>query len=185
MALILFMCLVFTGSRLPWLRVEWTWYVRMFVAFPLLLATFIYLGFVGKLPSGRSSYQTMLASTGRGWKRASLTFWLVLGMLLVPGFLCYSSYVFPAWAANIVSREAWHASFRVADVKARSGPVWSLYYEAYLTETNSGQEAILPLGRSVVEESGLRANDTICARGRSSMFGAIVTDIARNQTPCR
>ena len=106
-------------------------------------------------------------------------------MFFIPAFLCYISYVFPAWAANILSREPWQGSFRVTDVKARSGPVWRLYYEAYLTETSSGQEAILPLRNSVVDESGLRADDTICARGRSSVFGVIVTDIARNQTQCR
>ncbi len=82
----------------------------------------------------------MMAATERGWKVALPDVLDCPGLFFIPAFLCYISYVFPAWAANILSREPWQGSFRVTDVKARSGPVWRLYYEAYLTETSSGQE---------------------------------------------
>jgi hypothetical protein len=79
----LFVTALYWGTRLPWLRTEWTWYARMYVAFPLMVALLAYMSFVGKLPNGRTALQTMTERVHGFWKRASTTFWIIAGVFLI------------------------------------------------------------------------------------------------------
>jgi hypothetical protein len=176
---------VWFGARLPWIRNDWTWYFRLFLVYPLLLAPLFYFAFIARSPyTGTSGYKTVMATIGSRRKRVTTTAWGVAGLLFVPGFLAHVSYVAPAWAAELLSHEPWRKTYQIVEIKARSGPVWSLCYECYLVEARPRGEAVLPLRPSVVEQAHLRPGGTICVKGRTSMFGTIVTDVTTTQSGC-
>jgi hypothetical protein len=179
------MVAAYTGTRLPWLRTDISFFVRIYVLFPALSAGFFWCLFIAKTADGRTPFRTLISDVRGKPAQIRKTASLVAGSLFLPFFLADISYVAPAWLAKMVAKDPYAQVFRLSELKERSGPLWTLYYEIYLGDSSTGAQATLPFDASSVKEKTWRQGEMVCVRGTTSIFGTIVTSMQRDIDHCR
>jgi hypothetical protein len=175
---------VATGMRLPFIYTQFTFQSRAFIVFPLLLAICIYCAFIyrnGNQPSGYKQAMNRLPDRKSKLKE---TAWGVAGFLLLTGGFAWTSVSFPAWAANLLATTAFERTYQINDITTRSGPVWRTLFELKLSDTKTGEEVELPLTRRRYETHHWKIGESICVKGRTSIFGAIADGETRDVESC-
>ena len=165
---------MYYGVRLAWLRTPAMLYTQVLL-FPILVGACIYVLFIAKRGT-RTGYQIAMSRIREKTGRIHYAVWGVLGAILLPAGCAHFAYVVPAWAANAVATEPFAGAFRIDDIRKRSGPRRTSFYEIYLLD-HAGDALVLPYSAAAVEAREWRAGDTVCLHGRTSIFGTIVRAI--------
>jgi hypothetical protein len=183
-ALAFWILAVFTGLRLPYVYTSLAFLLRVFVMFPLMLSGLTYLCFIYRKPNQLTGYKQAMNNLPVGKERVKATAWGLLGLVLIPGTLAWTSIAFPAWATQLFASERYAHVFQINDITVRSGAKWSTVFDLELTDA-SGEKVMLRLSRSRYEMNRWRSGEDICVIGRAWMFGAIVDGTSRDLDRCR
>lgn len=183
-ALAFWILAVFTGMRLPFVHTSLAFLLRVFVLFPLMLAGLTYLCFIYRKPRQLTGYEQAIKNLSIGKERIKATAWGLLGLVLIPGTLAWTSIAFTAWATQLFASERYAHIYRISDVTVRSGAKWSTLFDLDLIDT-SGNKVMLRLSRSRYERNRWKSGEDICVIGRVWMFGAIVDETSRHLDMCR
>ena len=166
-----------TGKSLSYLQTARNFQVRMYFLFPTLVLFLIWFGFLHRWrESGKSGYQMAMEKLDNGIARVLNTLIGVFGLIAIPAIFSWASVFYAAWAANLLSRDAFSGTYRITDVRSVSS-----HYVLDLEGKDNHEEAALPVSRNALKSSNWRTGDVICARGRSSAFGTMVESISRNE----
>lgn len=183
--LFLWVAIVTTGTRLPYIYTAFATQVRTFVVFPLLLGGLIYRIYFYRRPGQPSGFEwrmSLLSSRGERLKAGLIG---VVGLFLVSGGIAWTSVAFPAWATKLFATDVVVHQYVVHEITRRSGPEWSTLFDLELTDARSGESVVLRLPRAQFElNRRWKPGDSICVRGRKSLFGTIVDSTSRDERSC-
>lgn len=175
----LWMLIVVTGTRLSYLYTDFSFQIRAFVLFPLLLIALVYFGFIYHKPNQKTGYKQAMSNLHSRKDRIKTTTWGLLGLILIPATIAWTSIAFPAWAAKLLATEKYEKSYEITDITVRSGAVWSTLFDLDLTDPLTKERVVLRLRRSQYDQSHWRSGEHICVQGRASMFGTIIDDVSK------
>ncbi len=181
MFLVLMWMLLFgEGRRQPFVYTDTHFAVRAYIIFPLLFATIAWFCFGHKWPStGHTGYRMAMASIKTTGQRIRSTVFGLCGLVLISGGLAWTSVVVPIWVTVALGSEGQSAAYRVVQVSG-SGR----YREARLTRLSDGDSVSLPLAGGYAS-APIRSGETVCATLRSSVLGAIATELQSGDCPTR
>jgi hypothetical protein len=146
----------------------------MYLLFPSLVLLLVWFGFVHRWRgTGKSGYRMAMDKLESRGARLKNTAIGLFGLIAIPAIFSWSSVVYAAWAAYLLSHNPFLEAYRITDVRAVSN-----YYELDLEGTSNRQQASLPVRKNAFDDGGWRVGDVICARGRSSPLGTIVESIS-------
>lgn len=173
--LALWMLVVTTGTRLPYLYTQFASNLRSFVLFPSLLGLLVYCIFFHKRPGQKVTLYVMRMRTFRTTKeRIKENAWLAFGSLLICGTLAWTSVAFTAWGAQLFASERQEGAYQIEEITVRSGPSSRALFDLTLVDPTSGHTVVLRLTRSRYERGQWRERDRICITGRTGLFGTII-----------
>lgn len=160
-----------TGERLPYVMTTEARNIRLAIVFPALL---VLLGWFAAghrwRKTGQTGYAMRMAQIGSRKERIKQTILGVLGLLLLPLMVSWSSIHLLAWAAYFVSSTPFEKTYGIMDIKSvTAGYSFDMYGRS------SGEEVTLRV--PLAWASGLRVGMTVCAQGRSSVFGTVIESL--------
>lgn len=173
---------VLTGTRLPYLRTEFSFNLRLFIFFSLL-GLVIYLLFVHRRSSQKISAYAMSIRHLTTSERIKEDVGALFGALLVFGTIAWTSVAFPAWATQLFASEHQDLVYQVEKITERSGPVWRTVFDLTLVDPASGETVVLRLTRSRFERWRWKPGDCIFLTGRTWIFGTIIEREVRCAAP--
>ena len=183
LAVALWAVLMQTGTRLPYLHTHFSFLLRAYILFPTLLAPLLYAAFVYRLPNQSIGYIELIKQQSTRVRRMKAAVFSLIGLVLIPGGLAWTSIAFPAWAAEVFARTPYVHVYYIEDIKVRSGPVWSTLFDLDLTSIST-KPVTLRLNRSRYESNHWKTGEWICVLGRTSIFGTIIDDTSRYLGRC-
>lgn len=117
-------------------------------------------------------------------EKVKITLWSVVGLILLPAGLAYTSIAFSAWIVKLTAVQKFSQIYEVHSVLSRSGAVWTRYYEIELLDISSGEIAYLPSTKDGYEKHLWNPEDQVCLIGRTSIFGTIIDSINNDIARC-
>jgi hypothetical protein len=161
-----------TGKSLPYLQTERSFQLRMYLLYPLLVLPLIWFAFFHRWKeTGKSGYRMAMDKLDSPSARLKNTVVGLLGLIAIPAAFAWSTAFYAAWAAYLLSHQAFSETYRIVDVRAVSN-----YWELDLEATSTREQVALP-----VRTHAWRAGEVVCAHGRSSALGFIVESINANE----
>lgn len=177
--------IIISGTRLSYLYTEFSFQIRAFVLFPLLLIGLAYFCFIYHKPNQKTGYRQAMSNLRTRKDRIKATAWGLLGLISIPATIAWTSVAFPAWAANLLANERYVKAYEISDITVRSGAVWSTLFDLDLMDPSTKESAVLRLRRSQYDQSLWKRGEHICVQGRMSMLGTIIDNVSREVHNCR
>lgn len=180
----LWMLMVYTGMRLPYLYTELAFSIRAFLLFPALLGLFVYFSMIHRWKGQSKTLYALrvrrLQTRREKLKGAALT---AFGFLLIAGGFAWTSVAFPAWITQLFASKRYMHEYRINDITARSGAKWSAVFDLEMIGA-TGERVTLRLSRSRYEKSRWKSGDDICVIGRTWILGTVIDDATRYFDKC-
>lgn len=164
-----------TGERLPYLMTPEARNIRLGIVFPVLAVLVGWFVFGHRWrETGKTGYAMRMAQIGSGKERIKQTALGLCGLLLIPLMVAWSSIHLTAWVAYFVSSTPFEEEYDILDIKSVTA---GYSFDMYSRSTGEGVTLRVPLAWG----SGLRVGVTVCAQGRSSMFGTVIESLQGSQ----
>lgn len=166
-----------TGQQLPYLYTEQAFNIRAFVVFPLWIGMFSWFVWFHRWEeSGETGYQ-MAMSKFRGRRaRFKQAFGGGAGLIFISAGLAWTAVYFSAWAANLFASDDFAQAYQIVNKKAASR-----YLDIEMVDLATGKSASFRSTIIQLSEDYWGVGNTICVRGRTSMFGTIVESTERTE----
>jgi hypothetical protein len=177
-----FMVAGLSADRLGYLMTEFSFNVRAYVIFPfLILPTYGYMFFLKLDPKwdadGKrlTSHEVNLKRFKSRASRAKMWAGYLVGIPLILGFLAWLTIGIPAYLAKLVAREPFaHEFLYTPGAFIAKG---FKFTDALTGEQASVQPTVHLYSNFPEDLSSRSAAKMVCLRGRTSVFGTIVTEI--------
>ena len=163
------------GDRIPYLRTEYSTWIRLFVVFPLFCVPLVYLAYFRKL-KGQNGLQIASAQRGEGRPRLEFVVKSAAGLVLVSGFFAWTSITVPIWATSLLAKAYYTHSFTINEMTLR-GSGWGAFEDLELVDRNA-KRSNLYLARRIYESRSWRDSNVICVQGRTWIFGTVLDKIS-------
>lgn len=172
---------LYLGLRLPYLRTEFGLEVRAYVVFPVLLVVLLYFAFVYKneKSGGRTGLQIKMAALPTRRKRWLSVLTFLAASALMCAFVAWSATIYPAFAAELTAATPFAQTYTVENIRVRGGFDRTAFFDLALRPRNGSDQVGLNLGYFSDDKHQWKRGDTICARGRTSIFGTIIDATSR------
>lgn len=181
--LLLWIVLVETGTRLPYLYRSIDTEIRLYLIFPLLLAITVFYAFIYRKSGDKTGFQQAIENAGSKKERSRVVIYGIGGCLLCPAGIAWTSIAFPAWAAQLVADTPYSHIYHIDDITLRSGSKWSTLFDLEMSSP-ALEPVTLRLNRSRYELNHWKSGDSICVMGRTSVFGTIIDETSRELSRC-
>lgn len=157
-----------TGERIPYLMTSEARQFRLAILFPVLAVLLGWFAFGHHWrETGQTGYQMRMAQLRTRGERVKNTIVLLVGSLLLPIGVAWTSIHLVAWIAYFVSSTPHEETYGIMDIKSvTAGYSFDMY------NRSTGKEVALRV--PLAWASGLRVGMAICAQGRSSPFGTVI-----------
>ena len=181
---------VVDGSKLPYVYTDFSRAARFYILLPAFIGIFVYIIFFFRGQKGKSAYLLILEKYQDREERIRMILSCILGILLFSiGFATYSIGVSARITDHTASDPFMHV-YKIQTITERGGtPGFIPWIELDLSDPASGEVVMLPLNRTDYADTMhgslvLRVGETICVRGRTSIFGTIIDTTTRNADHC-
>jgi hypothetical protein len=172
------------GIRLPYLHTNLSWQIRAYFLFPALVFIFVYAWFLRKRKHGASKYREYVNAFSTKRDKVKFSAWLIVGIFFLPGIMAWFSLAIPIWLARFTAVEPFERVYKITEVTSRGG-TWYRFFDLELVDQASGDTATLPLVRAKYDEQHWQAGEVFCAKGRTSVFGTIISSLSKEIADCR
>ena len=162
---------------LAYLRTQFSYYVRAYIVFPVLVVALIYFIFFHRRMKGPTGYQQRMNKIATRSGRLKALLLAVAGLLLIPGGIAWTSYCFPAWATELFAKNRYEQSFLVEKITERGGIRSPAVFDIMLRSEDSTMSVNLDLSRAAYKEHSLKCGERIVLVGRTWEFGTIVEKV--------
>lgn len=171
------------GLHLPYLRSDVSLNLRLCVLFPAILLPLSYIAFFyrGRRGDSPTGYALAMSGLPSNRERVLATVNGMIGLVLIPLFVAWSSFVLTAWATELAARAPTSQLYQVVSIRRWGGPLWSMAYDLTLRRQDNHEGFVLPIGPSAYEDLQLVPGDLVCVSGRTWLLGTIADQISKGR----
>jgi hypothetical protein len=165
------------GERLPYLITPHARHIRLAILFPalaMLLGWFVF-GHRWR-ETGQTGYGMRMAQLRTKSERVKQTLVLLVGALLLPAGVAWTSIHLAAWAAYFVSSTPYEESYQITEKSSVTG---GISFDMYSQSTGEEVSLRAPAKWGV----NLRPGMVVYAQGRTSVFGTVIESLEAIHNP--
>lgn len=167
---VIWMVLLYTGLNLPYIYTKFALQLRMYFILPFLVTVLLVLrsaGISGERRTSAKKEQPRFGGSALRNKEAIKEFFV---LILAAFFFSWSSVAFSAWTAKLFATETFTREFQITKIGTHAKRSSN---SLALVDQRNGEHVDLVLRTERYRDGRWKVGDTICVKGRTSIFGSI------------